>query len=51
LGLKLVGVDVGHVKAGTAVETTVGGEVTVELPVEFKRLTGNVTVPKNELVL
>jgi hypothetical protein len=51
LGLKLVGVDVGHVKAGAAVETTVGGEVTVELPIEFKRLTGNVTVPKNELVL
>lgn len=51
LGLKLVGVDVGHVKAGAAVETTVGGEISVEVPIEFKRLTGNVTAPKNELVL
>lgn len=51
LGLKLAGVDVGHVKAGAAVETTVGGEIAVEFPVEYKRLTGNVTAPKNELVL
>ncbi|MGZ5134320.1 MAG: hypothetical protein ACXWCG_04190, partial [Flavitalea sp.] len=51
LGLKLVGVDIGHVKAGAAVETTVGGEILVEFPVEYKRLTGNVTAPKNDLVL
>ena len=51
LGLKLAGIDVGHVKAGAAVETTVGAEVSVELPIEYKRLTGTVTVPKNELEL
>ena len=51
LGLKLLGVDVGHVKAGAAVETTIGGEISIEFPVEYKRLTGNVTAPKNELVL
>jgi len=51
LGLKLFGLDVGHVKAGVAVETTIGGELAVELPIEFKRLTGNVTASKNDLVL
>lgn len=51
LGLNLDGLDLGHIKAGTAVETTVGGEAAVELPVEFKRLTGNVTAPKNDLAL
>jgi len=51
LGLKLVGIDVGHLKAGAALETNVGGEISVEFPVEYKRLTGNVTAPKNELVL
>ncbi len=51
VGLKLVGVDVGHVKAGVAVETTVGADVTVELPIEYKRLTGSVAAPKNDLVL
>jgi hypothetical protein len=51
LGLKLEGIDLGHISAGAAVETTVGGELAVEFPVEFKRLTGTVTAPKNELVL
>lgn len=51
IGLKLLGIDVGHMKAGAAVETTVGTEVSVELPIEYKRLTGTVTVPKNELEL
>jgi hypothetical protein len=51
LGLKLEGIDLGHVSAGVAVETSVGGEIAVEFPVEYKRLTGNVTAPKNELVL
>ena len=51
LGLKLAGIDVGNLKAGAAVETSVGGEVGVEFTVELKRLTGNVTAPKNDLVL
>ncbi len=51
LGLEFAAVDVGHVKVGGAVEVTLGGEAAVEFPVEYKRLTGNVTAPKNELVL
>jgi hypothetical protein len=51
LGLKFAEIALGNIKTGVASEISIGSEVGVELPIEYKQLTGNVRAEKNDLEL